>query len=208
MLRLRFQTIGTSLQSKHPPVDAASVPRRRPMRPVLNDEDIAMLTTIQRLAPVRARRGLRALGLASAWLLLGAMTFELATAQSQQAAAILAPGDGVVTGFSGIAPSPGPLPKGANPLDQFLIDPEGPSLQIMQLGAAGGPPQGQLIPAPATFKVKAGDIGQVFAIAFDDAAQPNIYVTASSAYGLHIVGPDGQRLRQGKAGAKWMPGQF
>src|SRR5262245_9842548 len=154
-----------------------------------------------------AIRRLQSLALTA--LVLGAVAVGFSTVRAQQqGAAILARGDAVVTGFSAIAPSAAPAPKGASPLDQFLIDPEGPSLQVMQLGAAGAAPQGQLIPAPAAFKAKAGDIGQVFAIAFDDAVTPNIYVAATSAYGLHIVGPDGKRLRQGKAGAAWMPGQF
>ena len=31
----------------------------------------------------------------------------------------------------------------------------------------------------------AGDVGQVFGVALDDATPPNIYLTATSAFGLH-----------------------
>ena len=71
---------------------------------------------------------------------------------------------------------------------------------------------GTVFPAPKPFDVLAKDVGQVFGIALDDAAQPNIYLAATSAFGLNIVarGRDGQpeRRKKGGPGAGWMKGQF
>jgi hypothetical protein len=120
---------------------------------------------------------------------------------------VLAPGDAVVTGFSGSKVSSVPTP-GADLLDFLHIDLEGPSAKIFRLGVPGAPPQGQLISVPSTLKVLAKDVGQVFAIALDDSRIPNIYLGQTSAFGVQIVGPNNMRLRKGQAGARWMPGQF
>ena len=130
---------------------------------------------------------------------------------------ILAPGEAVVTGFSGTI-SPGtPLPDDADPLDYTFIDPDGPSLVIRNL-LPDGPPTGQLIDSPELFTASAADVGQVFAIALDNAPElygaiaPNIYVAATSAFGLHLVAPDAEgapiRARTGGVGATFMPGQW
>ena len=69
-------------------------------------------------------------------------------------------------------------------------------------------------PAQTPFKVRARDVGQVSAIALDDARTPNIYVGQTSAFSLQIVGPDADgdgrpdRLRKGQSDAQWMAGQF
>ncbi|MGI9410400.1 MAG: hypothetical protein ACR2OV_10035 [Hyphomicrobiaceae bacterium] len=130
---------------------------------------------------------------------------------------IIGPGDAVVTGFSGISPTGEPVPPAGSPLDTFFIDVEGPSAQVLSFGALGGPPQGQLVtPAPKLI-LKAKQIGQVFAIGFDDglgAATPSFYLGATSAYGIHIVRPDPAnpgkflRLKKGHAEAQWMSGMF
>jgi hypothetical protein len=140
----------------------------------------------------------------------------IAPAQAQELRPVLSPGDAVVTGFSGIKPPTGPLAPGKTPVDGFVIDTDGPSAQILSLAAMGGQASGQLVTAPALRQLKAGQIGQVFAIALDDglgAKTPNIYLGATSAFGLQIVAADkdsGQltRLKKGEPGADWMPGQF
>ena len=77
-----------------------------------------------------------------------------------------------------------------------------------------GPPQAQLVAAPKPFTATAGQIGQVFALALDDASPPNIYAAATSAYGLPIVVPDTDgdgrpdRSRRGATNAAFMPGLF
>ena len=63
----------------------------------------------------------------------------------------------------------------------------------MDLQAPGAPPQAQLFTAPKPFTVTAGQVGQVFAVALDNATPPNIYVAATSAYGLPIVVPGRRR---------------
>ncbi len=142
----------------------------------------------------------------------------LATASSARAQdTILARGDVVVTGFSGIRPHPAPLPKGANPLDEFFIDVDGVAAQIQPLATAGQPPQGQLLATVPKLKIKAAQIGQVNAIALDDGLEdgtPNIYLGATATYDLNIVLPDAdgdgapERIRKGMPNAQWMAGQF
>jgi hypothetical protein len=123
--------------------------------------------------------------------------------------AILIDGNAVFTGFSGTQP-PLPLPPGA--ADQAMIDLNGPAARIADLQAPGAPPQAQLLTAPKPFTVAAGQVGQVFAVALDNATPPNIYLAATSAYGLPIVvpGPGGApvRAKQGGPNASFMPGLF
>ena len=129
--------------------------------------------------------------------------------------AIFAPGEPIITGFSGVVP-PAPPASGA-PLDYTFIDPAGRSMVIQQLQPAG-PPTGQLIPAEPVFSATAADVGQVFGVALDDApefsgaAAPNIYLAATSAFGLNIVVPDADgkpvRSKHGAPGASFMPGQW
>jgi hypothetical protein len=137
-----------------------------------------------------------------------AATFGVASAQD--ARGILAPGNAAVTGFSGTkAPQPAP---NTDPADLTEIDLSGPSVRIIDLQTMVGPPQAQVVQAPKPFTATAAQLGQVFAVALDDAAAPNIYVAATSAYGLPIVapGPGGglARVKQGAPNASFMPGLF
>ncbi len=127
-------------------------------------------------------------------------------------------GDAVVTGFPGIVPSKIPPGPGQNPLDHFFIDLDGPSAQVLSLRSMAGPASGQLAAPAAKLRVKAGQVGQVFATALAPgqgaADVPLAYLGATSAYGLHIIDPEGagpgvpKRLKIGKPGAQWMPGMF
>jgi len=149
---------------------------------------------------------------------LGVVLFALlaagvANANAQEA--MLARGDAVVTGYSGVKPLDTPVPNGANPLDYFVIDLNGPSAEILSLSSLGDGPHGQLVPAPVKRQITAGEVGQVFAVAIDDGlgqAVPNVYLGATSAYGIQIVGPDKNgnpiRLKKGEPGAQFMAGQF
>ena len=172
-------------------------PRDRPHRPT-------------RPAPRRMRGAVLATLMTS--LLLG-------TAAAEAADAVLAPGDAVVSGFSGFRPSGAAVIPGTNPLDQFVINTDGASAQIQSVGVPGEPPSGQLIASSAKRQFLARDVGQVFAIALEEPREagktpPNIYLGATSAFGLHIVRPDadgdGQpdRSKNGTAGATWMAGMF
>ena len=139
---------------------------------------------------------------ASVLLLLSLLMVRPAAAQG-----ILADGDAAVTSFSGTLPPPLIAP-GQDPAQLTVIDPNGMSLRVIQLQAPGGAPQGQVAQAPKGLAISAAQIGQVFAVALDNANPPNIYVAATSVYGLPIVGADGQRLAQGAPGAHFMPGLF
>ena len=123
-------------------------------------------------------------------------------------------GDAVVTGFSGtLAPDPAqPRPPNKSAIDLTFINPDGPSARIVDVSKPGYVWDARLFQAPKTFDVYAKDVGQVFGVALDDSAQPNIYVAATSVFGLNIVnrGRDGlpERRKKGGPSAGWMKGQF
>ncbi|WP_346895791.1 peptidoglycan-binding protein [uncultured Roseibium sp.] len=86
------------------------------------------------------------------------------------------PGDAVVTRFSGTVEQDG----------RRIIDAEGAVASILNLRQAGGPPRGEhWFDENQSGAVTAAEIGQVFGVALDDATPPNIYVTATSVFGLH-----------------------
>ncbi len=126
-----------------------------------------------------------------------------------QGTAVLTDGNAVVTGFSGTQP---PLPAAASMPDQATIDLNGPSARVVDLQSPGAPPQAQLLMAPKPFSVTASQVGQVFAVALDNATPPNIYLAATSSYGLPIVapGPNGSimRAKAGGPDVSFMPGLF
>jgi hypothetical protein len=143
-------------------------------------------------------------------LAIGFANVDTASAQTPSAG-ILTPGNAVVTGFSG-APPPTQIMPGVNPGDLTFIDPNGPSARVFNLQAPGASPQAQVLSAPSLFTVTAAQIGQVFGVTTDNATPPNIYLAATSAYGLPIVVP-GQggvpaRTHQGSPGASFMAGLF
>ena len=120
-------------------------------------------------------------------------------------------GDAIVTGFSGTLP-PSRAAPAQSAIDRTFINPDGPSARIVGLGKPGYVWDGRLFAAPKTFDVVAKDVGQVFGVALDDRPPPNIYVAATSMFGLNIVrrGRDGlpERRKKGGPGAGWMKGQF
>ena len=122
---------------------------------------------------------------------------------------LVAPGNAAVTGFSGASP-PIQIAVGVDPGEKTFIDLNGPSLRVVDLQHMGGPPTAQFVGAPKPFTFSAAAVGQVFGVALDDDAPPNIYVAASSAYGLPIVvpGPDGQpqHTKVGAPNAAYMRG--
>lgn len=123
-------------------------------------------------------------------------------------------GDAAVTAFAGTRTDKD-VPADVHPLDRTFIDLDGSAMQLFDLSALGTAPRAALADAPAKLQIKARDTGQVFGVAFDDAnggTSPNIYVTATSLFGLQIVKANTSggfdRLLQGQPGARWMPGQF
>jgi len=124
--------------------------------------------------------------LAAAAILLSAGTLLPAGAAAQTA---MQPGEAFVTRFSGTSTQGG----------QTLIDVQGPVGSIIDLRSPSAPPQGQHEQsAPKRPAVTAEQIGQVFGVALDDAASPNVYLTATSTFGLH----------RGSGNGGWMPGMW
>ncbi|MGE0053184.1 MAG: hypothetical protein AB7S74_03145 [Hyphomicrobium sp.] len=142
-----------------------------------------------------------------------ALVFAFANAASAQDA-IIKRGDAAVTAFGGVVTRE-PVPEDVHPLDRTFIDPNGKTLTIFDLSNLGTAPRGQLANAPERFAVHARDIGQVFGVTMDAPkgdVPPNIYVAATSLFGLQIAAPnkdgDFDRLLTGAPGAQWMEGQF
>ena len=156
----------------------------------------------------RQRRRRRAFWFAVS-LGVAAIVIHSATVEAQQPAPLYVAGDAAVTGFSGALP-PVQIAPGIDPNQKTFIDPNGPSLRVVDLHHMGGPAEAQLVGAPKPFTVSAALLGQVFGVALDDSSPPNIYAAATSAYGLPIVasGPDGQPLhiQTGAPNAAFMPG--
>ena len=102
----------------------------------------------------------------------------------------IAVGDAIVTQFSGTT---------ATPDGTLMLDPEGAVAQAIGLGNPGAAPSGTpWRDAPRGLQITADQIGQVFGIAIDDESPANIYLTASSAFGLHWD----------EATGTWVPGQW
>jgi len=109
---------------------------------------------------------------------------SVAVAQTQP----LRPGEAFVTRFAGVAKDGGSGPA---------IDPNGPVGVIIGLAAPQEAPVGQhLVAKPFRAAVRAAQVGQVFGVALDDQSPPNVYLTASAAFGLH------------RAQGAWMPGMW
>lgn len=166
----------------------------------------------------------RALALNAGMLALAlAASLWLPPAARAQQTQIINPGSMAVTGFSGTL-IPGieeGLPPGVDPVDETFIDTGRATLRVFDVSALGGPPAGQLVNTPLPFEVLAGQIGQVFALTYDDGVRdgtpsgvPDLYAGATSLHGLRIVTPDAdgdgrpERQRRGAAGASFMAGQF
>lgn len=137
------------------------------------------------------------------------VTTGAAEAQQPPPFSVVAPGEAVVTGFSG-APPPVSIAPGEDPGAKTMIDLAGPSARVLDLRRIAGPPVGQFVDIPKPFTFAARDVGQVFGVVLDDQVPPNIYLAATSAYGLPIVAPGSTgawvHVRAGAPGARFMPG--
>ena len=128
----------------------------------------------------------RALALASSASLL-ALGLTASAVQAQTAG--LQPGEAVLTRFSGAVAGPGG-PQ---------IDASGTVASIVDVRRPGRPPQGEhWVDEPQRRPVTAAEVGQVFGVTLDEASPPNIYLAATSAFGLHVSPATGQ----------WMPGMW
>jgi uncharacterized repeat protein (TIGR01451 family) len=134
-------------------------------------------------------------------------------AQQPNPSPILSLGNAVVTAFSGtVAPDPRHVPRTKSAIDLTFINPDAAAARIFDVRAPGFAWDARNWPAPKTFDVFARDTGQVFGIALDGEPSANIYLTATSAYGLQIVVPGAsnrlERVTKGQQQAIWMNGQF
>ncbi len=145
-------------------------------------------------------------------IVLGISGSDHTFAQNPAAGGLLADGNAVVSGFSG-AQLPTLIAPGVDPAEKTFIDLNGASVRVIDIQSSGAPPQGQLIATTKPFTATAGQVGQVFAVALDDATPPNVYAAATSVYGLPIVVPpagggEPARAQQGGPNAAFMPGLF
>jgi hypothetical protein len=138
---------------------------------------------------------------------------HLASAQSQS---IYQQGDAVVTGFSGV--TQWRYPPGADQVDYQIINQQGSTLQIFSLSQMFGADDARKIPVDRGFALSAGQTGQVFGVALDDGKEPDgtfrapdIYITATSAFGLRLLQETATEVSRTKSGGpdvRWMQGQF
>jgi peptidoglycan hydrolase-like protein with peptidoglycan-binding domain len=153
-------------------------------------------------------------------LLIGIATTPT-EAQTPSPPTLVRPGNVVVTGFSGtrLADKVGDSAKAD--ADGVTIETNGAALRILDVSGVAGPNADPATDSTEVAAYNARAIGQVFGITFDDALDPvtrspapNIYTTATSAYGLNIVLPpetetgSPRRTIGGDPAATWMAGQW
>jgi hypothetical protein len=114
---------------------------------------------------------------------------------------LLRPGEAYVTRFSGTTAGPGP-----NGQLIPLINPGGTVGSIIDVRSPGRAPRGEhWYDEPQRKPVTAREVGQVFGVVLDDARPPNVYLNATSAFGLHLA-PGTQQWMAGMWGAGGGPG--
>ncbi|WP_347258896.1 hypothetical protein, partial [Methylocaldum sp.] len=135
--------------------------------------------------------GLRCLVAAVVWLACSLLAREAAAQEPLQ------PGEGFLTRFSGTT---------KNSSGETVINLDGVVGSIISLRNPAQPPKGQhWLNEPQRNPVTAAQVGEVFGVAIDDAEQPNIYITATSAFGLHRT-PDNSAWMEGMWGPNAGPG--
>ncbi|MFN3548188.1 MAG: peptidoglycan-binding domain-containing protein [Mesorhizobium sp.] len=145
------------------------------------------MATIDPIVPTK--RGRRRTALISALLLASSALVTPALAQEAPAA-----GEAFATRFSGTTEIT--LGDGSR---LTLIDENGVVASAVDVRNPGFTADGRhWANEPQHLKVTAAEVGQVFGIAISDGAEPSIYLTATSAFGLHRF----------QDGSDWLPGQF
>ncbi|MGI9413855.1 MAG: hypothetical protein ACR2PM_09300, partial [Hyphomicrobiales bacterium] len=142
---------------------------------------------------------IRRLAGAAACLLLS-LTFTPTPVPAQDGDG-LQPGEAYGTRFSGTATE-----QNAEGEEVTVIDTRGIVGSAIDLREPGHPPKGEhWLTEPQRLPLAAADTGQVFGIAIDDAEPPNVFITATAAYGLHRA-PDGSGWMAGMWGPDGGPG--
>ena len=141
-------------------------------------------------------------------------------ADSERSTGLLEPGQLIVSGFSGTYAPEYALKRAvsAPTAKNVFINLDGAVLRVFDVAGVRAGGVGARQGAVEVLSLSARRIGQVFGIALDDTTTesgkliPNIFVAATSAFGLHIVAPnaDGtaRRIVQGRPGATYMEGLF
>ncbi|MBV0913819.1 hypothetical protein [Anianabacter salinae] len=122
----------------------------------------------------------------------------------------------MVTAFSGV--TQWRHPDGADPVDYQIINQQGVTLQVFALSQMFGVDDARQIPVERGFAASAAQIGQVFGVTLDDGLDaagkpgaPNLYATATSAFGLQLLletDTEVTRTKTGGVGVRFMQGQF
>ncbi len=87
-----------------------------------------------------------------------------------------------------------------------MIDAGGTVGSVIDIRNPAQPPRGQhWLNEPQHTPVTAGEVGQVFGVTLNDAQTPNVYLTATSAFGLHRT-PDNADWMKGMWGPDGGPG--
>jgi hypothetical protein len=132
---------------------------------------------------------------------------------------LFAYGTVVTTGFSGVRTqepyeyADGRTDPAARVALDF-IDPNGAAANLLGVDRIGYSFNATEVTRPVYDEILARDVGQVFGIAIDENPYRNLYLTATSAFGLNVVGKDENndrvldRLLVGQKGANWMPAQW
>ncbi len=124
-------------------------------------------------------------------IVLASTIFSASSSYSEEAE--FNAGEAFSTRFSGTKQE-----KGADNKFKQVIDLDGIVGSVIDIRQPGEAPRGQhWSNEPQRLQIKAGQVGQVFGIAIDDAPKPNIYLSATAAFGLHADGDGG-----------WMPGMW
>ncbi len=130
----------------------------------------------------------RCIGSVSALALATLIGTSVLPASAQEVS--LEHGDTVVTRFSGVANDNG---AAAAP------DPQGVVAAVLSLARPGFRPDGRhWTDEPQKLQITADQVGQVFGIAYDDREPANIYLTATSLFGLY----------RSEDGSGWAPGMW
>lgn len=107
--------------------------------------------------------------------------FILISMLSASAQEGLGAGSAVLTRFGGTVAAP--MDDGRS---VTVLDPDGVTGLALDPSTPGATASGRLLgDLPPLFAVTARQTGQVFGIALDDAPSPNVYLAATSAFGLH-----------------------
>ena len=114
---------------------------------------------------------------------------------------LLRPGEAYVTRFSGTTDE-----QISNNQPITVINTNGVVGSIIDIRSPRRPPLGEhWYDKPERNPVTAGEVGQVFGVVLDDARPPNVYLSATAAFGLHLT-PDTQDWMPGMWGAGGGPG--